>query len=167
MPFPWQLHNGYEFATKIVFKSKISRREYLSETITVILVFDYIEYFIDQIRKENEFAKSTIYNIIKRVKNYPDESYRKARRIGKSPKFDERAERRLIKFISLNPFSTIEYLFSSSKSDYRMHFNIIRRYLVKNEIYIFRSRRKFFLTLTYKKARLKFAKIHRYWKIEN
>jgi hypothetical protein len=90
------------------FKPKTSRREQLFETITVILALDYIKYFIGQIRKENIFAKSIIHDIIKRTRNHRDEFYRKARRTGRSPKLNERAERRLIRFIFLNSFPTIE-----------------------------------------------------------
>jgi hypothetical protein len=148
-------------------KPKTARREHSPETIAVILALDSIGYSIRQIRKENGLAKSTIHGIIRRAVRNPDAPYRKARRTGRPPKLDERAERRLIRFIGLNPFETIASYSTPSKSGYLMHLNTTRRYLKKNEIYAFRPRKKPYLSKAHKRFRLKWAKEHQFWEVED
>jgi Transposase len=60
-----------------------------------------------------------------------------------------------------NPFETLTYLFTPGKSGCRMHINTTRKYLAKNEYYAFRSRRKLYLIETYKKERLRWARIYK------
>jgi hypothetical protein len=121
----------------------------------VILVLNLIKYSIRQIRKENSLTKLIIYSIIRRVVRNLNIFYRKVRCTGRPLKLNERVKRRLIRFIGLNFFETIASYFIPLKSGYLIYLNITRRYLKKNEIYVFRPRKKPYLLKAYKRFRLK------------
>jgi DDE superfamily endonuclease/Transposase len=69
--------------------------------------------------------------------------------------------------MALNPFDTLTCLSTPGKSGCRMHINTTRKYLAKNEYYAFRPRRKPYLTDAHKKERLRWARIHKNWGLED
>jgi transposase len=152
----------FTYTPKMPSKPKTARREHSSETIAVILALDSLGYSIRDIRKENGLPKSTIHGIIRRAIRNAESPHRKARRTGRPPKLDVRAERRLIRFVGLNPFETIACYSTPSKTGYRIHLNTTRRYLQKNEIYAFRPRKKPYLSKAHKRFRLKWAKEYQF-----
>jgi hypothetical protein len=91
----------------------------------------------------------------------------KAIRTGRPPKLDTRAERRLVRFITYNPFKALTCMSISRKSGYQMHIITTRKCLVKNEYYAFRPRRKPYLTETHKKERVRWARIYQNWELED
>jgi transposase len=141
---------------------KTTRRKHSSEIIAVNLALDAIGYSIRQICNENGLPKSTVYGIIRRAVRNPDSFYRKARRTGRPAKLDERAERRLMRYIGANPRQTIAFYFTHLKSGYLIHLNTTRRYLKKNEIYAFRPRKKPYLSKAHKRFRMKWAKEYQF-----
>jgi hypothetical protein len=138
--------------------NKTARKELSLESITVILALHKLSYSASRIREEEGLTKgipkSTITFQIRRAKKHQNDPFIKTIRTRKPPKLDIRAERRLVKFMDLNPFKTLTYLSTPGKSGYCMHINTTRKYLAKNEYYAFRPRRKPFLTKAHKKERL-------------
>jgi hypothetical protein len=139
--------------------NKTARKELSLETIAVILALHKLGYTASQISREEgltkDVSKSTITFQIRRAKKHQNDPFVKAIRTGRPPKLDIRAERRLVRYIALNPFETLTCLSTPGKSGCSMHVNTTRKYLAKNEYYAFRLRRKPYLIETYKKERLR------------
>jgi Transposase len=145
--------------------NKTARKELSLETIAVILALHKLGYTASQINREEGLTKDvlklTITFQIRRAKKHQNDPFVKAIQTGRPPKLDIRAERRLVRYIALNPFETLTCLSTPGKSGCRMHVNTTRKYLTKNEYYAFRPRRKPYLTETYKKERLRWARIYK------
>ena len=149
------------------YRPVTSRREHSSETIAVIWALHCIGYSASKIQLENGLPKSTITWILRRLRKSPGNEWKKAVRTGRPPKLDLRAERRLVRYIATNPFSTLACLGTPSKTGMRLSDNTTRRYLAKNEYYAFRPRRKPYLTKAHKLARLRFARRMQHWKLDD
>jgi hypothetical protein len=91
--------------------NKTDRREHSSEIIAVILGLHKLGYSASQIQKEEaltkDIPKSTITFQIRRAKKHQNDPFVKPIRTGRPPKLDARAERRLLRFMALNPFETM------------------------------------------------------------
>ena len=151
--------------------NKTGRKELSSESIAVILTLHKLGYSASRIREEEGLTKgipkSTITFQIRRAKKHQNDPFVKAIRTGRPPKLDVRAERRLVRFMARNPFETLACLSTPGKSGYRIHINTTRKYLAKNEYYAFRPRRKPYLTENHKKERVRWARIHQNWSLED
>jgi len=143
------------------------RKEHAPEVVSVIWALHCIGYSSSKIREETKVPKSTVTSIIRRLRKTPDHQWKQAIRTGRPPKLDERAERRLVRYMAANPFSTLAQLSTPGKSGYRLHPNTTRRYLAKNEYYAFKLRRKLYLSKSYKQQRLRLCRIYRHLKPED
>jgi hypothetical protein len=138
-------------------RRKTERREHDEPTLKVIWTLHCMGYSSYKIYLETEVPKSTVTAIIKRLRKCKEEPWKRALRKGGIPKLDERAERRLVRFMANNPFETISSAATPSKSGYQMHVNTVRKYLAKHEVYAFKPRVKPYLKESHKKARLLWA----------
>jgi transposase len=151
--------------------NKTFRKELSSEARAVILTLHKLGYSASQISNVDGLTKgigkSTITFTIRRAKKHPDNPYGKPKRTGRPPKLNDRAERRLVRYMARNPFETLACMSTPSKSGQRLHPNTTRKYLAKNEFYAFRPRRKPYLTAAHKQERLRWARIMKSWSLED
>lgn len=148
-------------------KPNTSRHEHSERTIAVILALHAKGYSAREISVENDVPKSTINAIIRRATTSLDGWYHRKIRSGRPPKLDERARRRLIRFVDRYPKETLASLSTPSKSGTLLSTTTTRKYLKKGERYAFRPRKKPHLKPEHKKERHRWAKIRRYWKDED
>lgn len=146
---------------------KISRREHSSETIAVILKLHDLGYSLGQISREINVPKSTIHHIIHTRDPTSKDYMEPAKRPGRPPKLSRRAERALLCYVAKNPRDTLAALSTPSKSGHRLHPDTTRRYLAKNKVYAFKPRRKPYLSKKHKRDRLRWAKDHLKWGVED
>ena len=149
------------------YVAKTSRREHLSETCSVIWALFSLGYSASKIQLEVDVPKSTITSILRRLRKTQDHKWRQAVRTGRPPKLDARAERRLVRYISLHPFDPLQTFCTPSKSGFRLYPNTIRSVLKDNEVYAFRPRRKPYLSKTHKKIRYQRCVLWRFLKEED
>ena len=148
--------------------SKLSARKELSEsTINTIWQFHLYGIRGAEIARHLNLAKSTVNYNIRRLRKHPQHIYVKALRTGRPPKLDERAKRHLIRYVAAHPIATIETIATPLKTGCKIYINTVWRYLKKNEIYAFRPRHKPYLSPAHKRTRVKFARIHQYWREED
>ena len=144
------------------YQRKAQRREHSAEETAVILTLHSIGYSAGNISLQTSIPKSTVSFILRRLKKNKDHEYQKAIRTGRPRKLSDRGERRLIRHVSRDPFTTLASLGTPSKSGSGLSLCTTRRYLARNEYYAFRPRRKPYLTKTHKKNRLRFARRMQY-----
>jgi hypothetical protein len=87
--------------------NKTARKELSLKTIAVILTLHKIGYTASQINREEgltkDVPKSTITFQIRRAKKHQNDLFVKAIRTERPSKLDIRAERRLARYMALNP----------------------------------------------------------------
>lgn len=137
--------------------SKTSRHE-LSEA-EVLLIWGLHQNGISgaEIARQNDFAKSTVNQILRRLRRQSVPVYLKAIRAGRPPKLSKRDERHLLSYTRRNPFENLKALSTPSKSGSKLHLNTVRSYLTKNEIYAFRPRKKPYVNKSQRRRRLTFV----------
>ena len=147
------------------YQPKTNRREHSLETVAGIWALHCAGFSAFKISLQNGLPKSTITCIIRRLKKEGNHESKKTKRTGRPRKLGPRAERRLIRHMCQEPFSTLTDLATPSKSGHQLCRNTVRQYLAKNEYYAFRPRRKPHLTPRHKEERLKFARKMQFWRL--
>ena len=139
-------------------KPKTVRREHQDYVIHGIWALSCIGYGPTKIRETFTIPLPTIKSILKRLKKSQDEPWKKARRTGRPPKLDKRAERRLVRHLERFPFETYSVMNTPGKTTTAICRATFQRYLRKNEYYAFKPRKKPFLKPQHKERRLAFAR---------
>jgi transposase len=148
-------------------KLKTSRREHSREVLRLVFKLHDQEFSGPQIATALDLPRSTVYRLIKDREKHQERIEKGSKRAGRKPKLSRRAERALLRHVNNNPQDTFIALASPSKSGQKLHRTTVRRYLRKNELYAFKPRRKPFLKPAHKQARLKWAKEHLSWTLDD
>jgi transposase len=148
-------------------KPKTSRREHSSEALRLVFKLHDQNFSVPQIAATLELPRSTIYRFIQGREKQQDRIEKRPKRPGRKPKLTRRGERALLRHVNNNPQDTFAALATPSKSGQQLHPCTVRRYLRKNELYAFKPRRKPFLSENHRRARLKWAKEHLSWSLDD
>ena len=148
-------------------KPKGSRREYSSETISVILELKKSGQSHREIAHHLEIPKSSVITILHREARQSDNPPKPSKRPGRLPKLDYRAQRAIIRHVEKFPYDNLHALSTPSKSGHTMGRTTIRRYLKAAGFFRFKARKKPFLSDKHKAARLKWAKEHQNWTLDD
>ena len=145
-------------------KPKTARREHSNETISVILALHSAGKSHGKIAEYVKIPKSTVTRILQRASKNPNKPYRKTKRVGRSTKLNARSQRALIRHVERFPHDNLAALGTPSKSLSR---GTVRSYLKTAGYLRFKARRKPFLTQKQKEARLRWAREHVDWTLED
>ena len=148
-------------------KPKTSRREHSSEVLRLVFKLHDKKFSGPEIATTLDLPRSTIYRLIKDRDKHQERIENGSKRAGRKPKLTRRAERALLRHVNQNPKDTFQALATPSKSGQQLHPTTVRRYLRKNELYAFKPRRKPFLNENHKRTRLKWAKEHLTWSLDD
>jgi transposase len=148
-------------------KSKSSRREHSSETIAIILTLKNLSKSHAQIVDHLKLSKFIVIIIVHRIQRQENSSLRPTKRAGRPHKLNARARRRLIRHVEANSRDDFATLSSLSKVTHSVHRVIVRSYLRVAGYLRFKARKKSFLTSKHKLARLKWAREHVNWTLED
>ena len=136
-------------------KPKGSRREYSSETISVILELKKSGQSHREIAHHLEIPKSSVTTILHREARQSDDPPEPSKRPCRLPKLDSRAQRAIIRHVEKFPHDNLYTLSTPFKSDYTISRKTIRRYLKAIGFFRFKAKKKLFLSDKHKAARLK------------
>ena len=106
--------------TIIPAKYKTVRREYLNETILVILVLYSAGKLYGKIANYIKISKSTVITILQWASKNPNKSYCKTKHIGQSTKLNTRSQRALICHIEQFLHKHLAALSTPSKSGHTL-----------------------------------------------
>lgn len=137
-----------------------------SETIAAIIALHKAGKSHAQIGAQLNLAKSTVTTTINRHNRQPTQPLRPTKRAGRPLKLDERSKRALIRHVERYPHDNLKALGTPSKSGTTLSRPTLRRYLKAEGYFRFKARRKPFLTSKHKAARLKWAKEHKGWTMD-
>ena len=136
-------------------KPKGSRREYSSETISVILELKKSGQSHCEIAHHLEIPKSSVTTILHWEARQSDDLPKPSKRPGRPPKLDSRAQRAIICHVEKFPHDNLHALSNPSKSGYTIGRTTIWQYLKAAGFFWFKARKKLFLSDKHKAARLK------------
>jgi hypothetical protein len=142
------------------FRKKIFRREYSSETVIIIINLKSLKKSHDEIAQHLKLLKFFVISIIHRKQREEECDFRFIKRVERSLKLNARARRRFIRHVKSNLRDDFVILTSSSKIIRSIHRFIVRRYLRIADYLRFKTRKKTFLTIKHKLARLKQTREH-------
>jgi hypothetical protein len=148
-------------------KSKISKREHSSKTIAIILILKNLSKSNAQIIDHFKLSKFIVIIIVHRIQRQENSSLRLIKRADRSHKLNARARRRLIRHVETNSRDDFATLSSFSKVTHSIHRVTIRSYLRIADYLRFKTRKKSFLKFKHKLVRLKWAREHVNWTLEN
>jgi hypothetical protein len=149
---------------------KISRREHSSKIIAVILTLRSLRKSYAEISDHVKLSRSSVFIIIhrqQRLQNCSTVLVRFTKRVDRSLKLDAKIRQRLIRHVETNPRDDFATVTTSSKFTHSIHRVTIRSYLKIADYLRFKTRKKSFLTSKHKQTRLKWAREHVNWIIEN
>ena len=89
------------------------------------------------------------------------------KRPGRPPKLDARAQRAIIRHVEKFPHNNLHALSTPFKSGHNICRTTIRKYLKASGYFRYKTRRKLFLSSIHKAARLKWAKEHLQWTLDD
>ena len=136
-------------------KPKGSRREYLSETISVILELNKSGQSHREIAHHLEILKSSVTTILHRRARQSDDPPKPSKQPGRRPKLDSRAQQTIIRHVEKFPHDNLYALSTLSKSGHTINQTTIQQYLKAVGFFRFKARKKPFLSVKHKAARLK------------
>lgn len=110
---------------------------------------------------------TTVAHILNRAARTPDDPYRPIQRAGRPATLDAGAQRALIRHVERNPNDNLAALGSPSKSGHKLGRKAIRTYLKAAGYLRFKARKKPFLTQKHNDARLRWAREHVGWELED
>ena len=148
-------------------KPKSSRREYSSETISAILELHKSGQTHGEIAHHFKIPKSSVTTILHRQARQPKQPLQPTKRPGRPPKLDARAQRAIIHHLEKFPHDNLHALSTPPKFGSTISRTTIRKYLKAAGYFHFKARRKPFLSDKHKAARLKWAKEHKGWTLED
>lgn len=159
----------YEFPTNYYHacETKNRKEEHSNETISVILALHSAGKSQGKIADCVKIPKSTVTRILQRALKNPNEPYRKTKRVGRSTKLNAWSQRALIRHVERFPHDNIAALGTPSKSGHTLSRGTIRSYLKTAGYLRFKARRKPFLTQKHMEARLRWAREHVDWTLED
>lgn len=146
---------------------KTSRREHSAETLAIIISLHNKGKSLAQIGNHLNLSRPTVATIIHRHHRQPDHPLRPTKRAGRPPKLDGRDKRALVRHVEQNPHDNLKALGTPSKSGQTLSRATVRKYLKANGYFRFKARKKPFLSSKHKQARLKWAKEHRGWTMDD
>ncbi len=148
-------------------KPKTTRREHSNETISVILALHSTGKSHGKIADYVKISKLTVTRILQRASKNPNEQYYKTKCIGRSNKLNAWSQRVLIHHVERFPHDNLAALGTPSKSGHKLSQGTVRSYLKTADYLRFKARRKPFLTQKHKEARLRWAREHVDWTLED
>ncbi len=148
-------------------RKKIFRKEHSSETVIIIISLKSLKKSHDEIAQHLKLFKFFVTSIIHRKQREEECDFRSTKRAEQSLKLDARARRRFIRHVESNLRDDFAILTSPSKVTRPIHRFIVRRYLRVADYLRFKTRKKLFLTAKPKLARLKWAREHVNWILED
>ena len=148
-------------------KPKGSRREYSSETISAIFELKKAGQSHNEIAHHFKIPKSSVTTIIHRKARQSEHPVQPNKRPGRPSKLDARAQRAIIRHVEKFPHDNLHALSTPSKSGYNISRTTIRKYLKVSGYFRYKARRKPFLSSKHKAARLKWAKEHLRWTLDD
>ena len=145
--------------SKLIMRSKLKgfRREYLSETISIILELKKSGQLYCEIAHHLEISKSSVTTILHWKARQSDNPPKPSKQPGRSPKLDSRAQRAIIHHVENFLYDNLHALSTPSKSGHIINWTTIRRYLKAAGFFWFKARKNSFLSDKHKAARLKWA----------
>ena len=141
-------------------KPKTARREHSNETISVTHALDSAGKSHGKIADYVKISQSTVTRILQRASKNPNGPYRKTKHVGRSIKLNAWSQRALI-CVSTWPLGT------PSKSGHTLSRRTVQSYLKTAGYLRFKARRKPVLTQKHKDARLRWAREHVDWTLED
>ena len=165
--FPSQFSTQYTTVSTMPSKPRTLRREHSSETIAVILCLHKLKKSHAQIAEHVKIPKSSVTTILHRQERNPDHPLRPTKRAGRPLKLDARARRTLIRHVERYPHDNFAALATPSKTGQTLSRTTVRKYLKAAGYLRFKARRKPYLSQKHKLARLKWAKEHVNWTLED
>ena len=136
-------------------KSNSFRREYSSETISVILELKMSGQLHCEIAYHLEIPKSSITSIFHRETRQSNNTLELSQRPGCPPKLDFRAQQAIIRHVENFANDNLHALSTLFKSGHTIGWTTIRQYLKAAGFFQFKIRKKPFLSDKHKAARLK------------
>ena len=148
-------------------KPVTDRRRLTSEVRASILALREGGKSFGQIADQLKLPWSSVTTIVHRAKRQLNASPAVKKRFGRPPKLNDREKRAFIRHIDRNPHDNLACLATPSKSGHRLCKNTVRKYMKGAGFLRFKTRRKLYLTIRHKAARLVWARKHKHWSIED
>ena len=148
-------------------KPKTARRELSSEVCASILALREKDQSYSEIAGQMKLARSTVTTIIHRANRQQNASSARSKRTSRPPKLSDREKRTFIRHIDNNSHDNLTALATSSKSDHQLSRNTVRKYMRSADFLRFRVRKKPYLTVRHKAARLVWTRHHKHWTVKD
>ena len=146
---------------------KIFRRKHSTEIITIILILKNCEKSHDEIVRYLNIAWSSIIIIIHRNQRQSKSTFRINKRTNRSLKLTTRDSKCLLRHVKINSHDSFAALTTLSKSEKRLHRNIVRKYLTVKNYFRFRICSKLYLTAKYKIVHYRWILEYKNWTLKN
>lgn len=143
---------------KMSSSTEVGRKEWEEKDIVAIRALVNAGMSRRNIASQLSIPESTVGRISRKVKNDPKLGFIHKKRSGAPRKVTATSERRLVRHVRQNPFSTINELTTPTKSGYDLHRHTIRKVLNNNGIGSFQPRTKPYLSPSHAKKRLDWAR---------
>lgn len=144
------------------FKPKTDRRRLTSELRGAVFALREGGQTYSEIANQLKLSRSTVTSIFHRASRQLNASPAPKKRIGRPPKLNDREKRALIRHIDLNPHDNLHALATPSKSGHQLSRNTVRKYMRGAGFFRYRARRKPYLTIKHKAARLVWSRKHKH-----
>lgn len=147
---------------KMPSKPVTDRRRLSPETRVSILALREGGKSFGEIADQLKLTRSTVTTIVHRAKRQLNASPASKKRMGRPPKLNDREKRAFIRHIDRNPHDNLAALATPSKSGHQLSKPTVRKYMRGAGFLRFRARRKPYLTVRHKAARLIWARKHKH-----
>lgn len=148
-------------------KPTTARRRLTSEKHAAILALRKGGKSFDEIARQMKLVWSTITTIVHRAIKQQNASPASKKPMGRPLKLNARDKRALIRYVEKNPHDNLTALASPSKSGQQLSRSTVRRYLKGCGFLRFKARRKPYLTIRHKAARLVWGRKHKHWTVKD
>ena len=151
----------------MLFKSTTVIRKLLSELRASILALREGEKTYGEIVRQMKLSRATVITIVHRVNRQRNVSLFFKKRMGRPFKLDDRGKRALIRHVERYFHDNLHVLATFLKSGCQLSRTIVRKYLIIAGYLRYKARKKFYLTVRHKAARLIWGRKHKDWTVED
>ena len=149
------------------FKPKTARRELSSEICASILALREGGKSYGEIAGQMKFVRSIVITVVHRAIRQRNAFSARQKRVGRFFKLSDRERRAFIRHIDKNPHDNLAALTTSSKSGHQLSRCTVRKYMRFADFLRFKARRKSYLIVRHKIARLVWTRHHKHWIVKD
>ena len=164
---PLPIFINIEPINKMPSKPVTDRRRLSPEMCASILALREGGKSFGEIADQLKLARSTVTTIVHRAKRQLNASPAPKKRMGRPPKLNDREKRAFIRHIDRNPHDNLAALATPFKSGHQLSKPTVQKYMRGAGFLRFRARRKPYLTIRHKAARLIWARKHKHWSVKD